>query len=197
MKLCQTSDSLDMLIQDAIVVWVLSVLGGGALIFSLVFTTGWWSNCVKAFIRKSGDDINWSHLNSLNMYDEQWKVYGVSEFKAEANIFAKHRHVRKALKETMAEYNIESSLKEFSLFVLHIRGGSVRFNDYVYDVWRPNRNVARLVLSLNEVARLKQAGFDSETVLELVSNGLSFEQVLESKGMPAEWAVRMFSGVTV
>lgn len=187
-----------MLIQDIIMVWVLSVLGGGALVFSLVFTTGWWSNRVEAFIRKSGEDINWSHLNALGMYSEQWKAYGVPEFKENSNVFEKHRHIRQALVKTMREYNVDGSVKEFSLFVLHVRGGSVRFNDYIYESWRPRpASSGGVLFSLDEVAQLKTAGFDSDTVFKLVKHGLPFEQVMASKGMPVEWALRVFSEATV
>lgn len=187
-----------MLIQDIIMVWVLSVLGGGALVFSLVFTTGWWSNRVEAFIRKSGEDINWSHLNALGMHSEQWKAYGVPEFKENSNVFEKHRHIRQALVKTMREYNVDGSVKEFSLFVLHVRGGSVRFNDYIYESWRPRpASSGGVLFSLDEVAQLKTAGFDSDTVFKLVKHGLPFEQVMASKGMPVEWALRVFSEATV
>lgn len=186
-----------MLVQDVVTLSVLGFLAGGALLFSLVFTTGWWSNRVEAFIRKSGEDINWSHLNSLGMHSEQWKAYGVPEFKEKVNVFEKHRHIRQALVKTMREHNVAVSIEEFSLFVLHVRGGSVRFNDYIYETWRPRSSRTSVLFSLDECAKLSAAGFDSDSVFKLAKHGLSFEQVLASKGMPAEWALRVFSEATV
>ena len=186
-----------MLVQDVVIVCVLGFLSVGSLLFSLVFTTGWWSGRVDVLIRKSGDDISWSHLNSLGMYGEQWRAYGVPEFDENVNVFEKHRHVRKALVKAMHDYGVSVSVEEFSLFVLQVRGGSVRFNDYIYESWRPRRAGGGVLFSLDECAQLAGAGFDADAVVKLVKNGLSFEQVLASSGMPAEWALRVFSESTV
>lgn len=193
------SDSFVMAFADALTFWIIGGLTLLTVLFTVVFSLGFWDTWYSKLVVRNGRGICWSHINNSNMHKSLfWVAYGVPEFKEKLSTFTKQRIVRKALLNTMREFNVGGNLDVFAMFVLTVRGSVVRFNDYVDDFgFRKQHSVTATLLSLAELGELASLNFDSDSLLKLCRAGLSFDEIKASAGMPSEWVVKVFSEAIV
>lgn len=156
------------------------------VVLSILFSSNVMENFKNNRIIRLGSQINWMNLNSFIIYDmNEHKAYGlikpcrqmkeaarIKDIKRQLNVFLKHKKSR-------------VTLEELSNNLIVMNNYSFRNNTRL--------DIEKSSLSLEQILYLTEHDFNPETVAQLRYQGVSFEDIKSSKGLPAEWVAKVFT----